>query len=250
MSAQILPARRWLIRCGDFFFKYRNFVFPAFVVLAAVTVRPRYWMSEEWDDVLDLAGIAVALAGQSFRAMVIGLAYIKRGGLEKKVYAETLVTGGLFSASRNPLYFGNALILAGLMLIFNDAILYVAASVFFGFAYWAILRTEETFLLAKFGPAYAAYCGDVNRWWPDPRRVLAATRGARFNWRRVVMKDYGTAAGWIVAALAIEAYEEAAEAFGSIFAAVAPYAGEILLVVACALLVRQAKKSGLLTENG
>jgi protein-S-isoprenylcysteine O-methyltransferase Ste14 len=249
MRHPIEPAPEWLTRIGGFFFKYRNAAFPMFFVVAAIVLRPHYPAGEEWDDVLDVVGVALALVGQAFRGLVIGLAYIKRGGLNKKVYADALVTTGLFAACRNPLYVGNAFILGGLTFIFNDPIVYVLAAAFFGFAYWSIIRTEETFLLDKFGWKYERYCIEVRRWWPSPRRVVAAFRGARFNWRRVILKDYSTFAGWVAAALLIEALEEVTEGVGSALAIASPYLGVVTLVVILTLAVRAAKKAGVLGSD-
>jgi protein-S-isoprenylcysteine O-methyltransferase Ste14 len=248
MARTVTPAPLWVRTPGAFFFKYRNLVFPVVLVLLVLVFGRRSWVGETWDNRLDLIGLAVALAGQTFRAMVIGLAYIKRGGLNKKVHAETLVTEGMFSACRNPLYVGNALILAGLGFIFHDPIGCLIAAAFFAFAYWSIIRTEETFLLEKFGDAYRDYCRHVPRWWPDPRRVVDAFRGARFNWRRVVMKDYGTFAGWVISALLLETVDELRRGGGFSATAAAPYAATIVLVLLMALGVRQLKKTGRLRE--
>jgi protein-S-isoprenylcysteine O-methyltransferase Ste14 len=249
MAQPAAPAPALLIRCGSFFFRYRNLVFPAFLVLFVLAVRPRHWTGKALDDLLDVAGLAAAVLGQSFRGFVIGLAYIKRGGLNKQVYAESLVTEGMFSACRNPLYLGNALILTGLLLILNDPVGYIVGGAFFGFAYWSIIRTEETYLVAKFGTAYADYCRAVPRWWPRLRRLSAATRGASFNWRRVVMKDYGTLAAWMASAIALKTYEQAVANLGDIGATAARSAGLMATVIAGALLIRTAKKTGLLTDR-
>src|SRR5678815_5444661 len=61
-----------------------------------------------------LAGLLIALSGQVLRAVTIGLEYIIRGGRNRQVYAEKLVTGGMFAHCRNPLYVGNFLVLVGL----------------------------------------------------------------------------------------------------------------------------------------
>src|SRR5205823_6159785 len=80
------------------------------------------------DDVPDLAldsvGVAVALAGQALRAVVIGLAYIKRGGRNKEITADRLVCEGVFAHSRNPLYVGNFLIVTGLLIMWNSPLAY------------------------------------------------------------------------------------------------------------------------------
>lgn len=243
------PAPGWVIACGDFLFKYRNAVFPAVFAVLVIAAARSPWTSERVDDALDIAGIALALAGQALRSLVIGLAYIKRGGLNKKVYANTLVTGGIFAACRNPLYAGNALILSGLLLICNAPGAYLIAGGFFAFTYWAIVRTEETFLLNKFGEPYVSYCRDVNRLLPDPRRVVEAVRTMPFSWRRVVMKDYSTVVSWVLGAMALEAYEEALRGSGPTRWLIASFVAQAAFVLACCGFIRWLKKSGRLTET-
>jgi protein-S-isoprenylcysteine O-methyltransferase Ste14 len=102
----------------QFLFRYRNALFPAVLVTLFVLFRPRFPReSERLDLWVDALGLLVALAGQALRIVVIGYVYILRGGRDHKVYAEDLVTGGMFAHSRNPLYLGNVLILIGLFLI-------------------------------------------------------------------------------------------------------------------------------------
>ena len=135
------------------------------------------------------------LAGEALRIGVVGLKYIRRGGLEKKVYADDLVTGGFFTVCRNPLYVGNILISVGALLIHAQPVLMVGGIAPTLFIYVAIVATEENFLRNKFGASYEAYCADVNRWLPNLARLPAASAGMAFNLRRVVAKEYPTAAG-------------------------------------------------------
>ena len=76
------------------------------------------------DLALDVVGVLVALAGQALRAVVIGLAYIKRGGRNKEITADRLVSEGVFAHSRNPLYVGNFLIVTGLLIVWNSPLAY------------------------------------------------------------------------------------------------------------------------------
>jgi protein-S-isoprenylcysteine O-methyltransferase Ste14 len=78
--------------------------------------------------------------------------------------------------------------------------MYVVAVPFYLFLYSSIVAAEEEFLMGKFGGAYAAYCRDVPRWLPDLRRLPDGLEGMAFNWRRVVLREYGT-----IAALALTA---------------------------------------------
>ncbi|RME35640.1 MAG: S-isoprenylcysteine methyltransferase [Gammaproteobacteria bacterium] len=197
-----------LVAYGNFLFRYRNGLF-ALVLFALLFGLPPHpfggdLASDRW---LDLIGLLVALAGQGLRAAVIGLAYIKRGGLNKKVHADDLVTDGLFRHCRNPLYVGNLLILAGLFIIHNNPWVYLLGGAFFVSAYIAIVAAEEHFLAGRFGQAYADFCRQTPRWWIDPRGLRATLAGMRFNWKRVLAKDYASAFTWIVTALAVMAWE-------------------------------------------
>lgn len=197
------------VKTGDFLFKYRNAVFP--VVLIALFVSfptaDQYLgkeMIEEWKDVV---AVAIALSGLTLRAAVIGYAYIKRGGLNKKVYAEDLVTRGFFELCRNPLYLGNILIYVGVFLVHGSPYVFLIGTAAYVLIYSSIIAAEEFFLRAKFGAAYDAYCRDVPRWIPNLRRFGEATEGMRFNVKRVIMKDYSTVANVVIALLLLELLE-------------------------------------------
>jgi protein-S-isoprenylcysteine O-methyltransferase Ste14 len=205
----VRPARgSLLIQCGSFFFRTRNGLFPLVLLLLFAGFRPVYPRgSERLDNWPDLLGITVALIGQILRAAVIGYAYIKRGGKNRQVYAETLVTEGFFRHSRNPLYAGNLLVLLGLFLIHGNPWVYALGMLFFLFAYSAIVAAEEAYLRGKFGAEYDDYCRRVNRWLPDFRGLRGTTRGMRFNWQRVVTKEYGSTCAWCAGALLLLAYD-------------------------------------------
>src|SRR5690606_19893678 len=95
---------------------------------------------------LDLFGFFIATLGEGIRVAVIGLAYIKRGGVNKRVYADNLVVEGIFAHCRNPLYLGNLLILLGLFIIHNNPWVYLLGFGFFLSAYSAIVVAEEDYL--------------------------------------------------------------------------------------------------------
>jgi protein-S-isoprenylcysteine O-methyltransferase Ste14 len=238
-----------LVASGNFFFRYRNAIFP-FVLVALFAFFPPSRFGGGSDLWLDLLGLAIGLSGQLLRMAVIGFAYIKRGGLNKRVYAEALVTEGFFGVSRNPLYLGNILMLIGLFVMEGNPIAILVGLAFFLFAYVSIVRAEESYLVGKFGDAYRRYCRDVNRWWPRVGRLAGSTAGMTFDWRRVVIKDYSTICTWLGMAALLVAYETA---YRRSFALPAQfYAGWGLVVlglVAAALLVRWAKKSGRLVER-
>ncbi|HEU6452225.1 MAG TPA: methyltransferase, partial [Gemmatimonadaceae bacterium] len=121
----------------------------------------------------------------------------------KQVYAEELVTRGFFNHSRNPLYVGNLLILLGLIIIWHSPVAYLVGIPFFLLGYVAIVAAEEAFLRRKFGAEYDAYAARVPRWWVRFGGFRESMEGMAFNWRRVVVKEYGSAAYWVAGAFAL-----------------------------------------------
>lgn len=197
-----------LVRYGNFLFRARDVVFPLVLLALLVAFRPEYpFGSRIWDQRLDLIGLLIAATGQALRCAVVGYAYIIRGGKNRQVYAEGLVTEGFFHHARNPLYVGNILILAGLFLIWNSRWMYAIGIPFFLLGYVAIVAAEENFLRGKFGAAYDRYAAEVNRWIPDLRGLGASLAGMTFNWRRVILKEYGSAAYWVAGAIVLMALD-------------------------------------------
>src|SRR5436190_6779835 len=105
-----------MVKIGNFFFKYRNLVFPIFGLAIFIPSPPVFServFGPDYYAIPMMLGIPIALLGQLIRALTIGLKYITRGGKDKKVYADDLVTEGVFHHCRNPLYVGNILMLLG-----------------------------------------------------------------------------------------------------------------------------------------
>jgi hypothetical protein len=199
---------------------------------------------------MDIAGVLIILSGLGLRAAVIGLAYIKRGGVNKKIHADTLVTNGLFAHCRNPLYAGNLLVVAGLLVIFNNLWVYLAGGGFFVFSYVAIVHAEECFLLQKFGNEYKEYCERVNRWTFRTTGLHDTLRSMEFNWARVVYKDYTTMFTWITTTTLVLNLEHL-QYFGLHnsyrFAMLSVLV--IMIFAVLAYLVRRSKKGGKPAKN-
>jgi len=197
-----------MVRFGDFFFKYRDFLFPVVFLVLAAGFRPWIPAGEaRYDLLMDALGIGLAVAGQGLRAAVIGFAYIKRGGKDKKVYADDLVVEGFFAHARNPLYVGNLLVLFGLIVVHGAPGFVLLGGAFYLFAYRCIVAAEERFLLGKFGAQYEQYCREVNRFLISFRGLGKTLAGMEYDWRRVLRKEYGSTFTWVAAVLALLIYE-------------------------------------------
>jgi protein-S-isoprenylcysteine O-methyltransferase Ste14 len=180
--------------------------------------------------------------GQAIRGATIGLAYIVRGGKDKKVYAEHLVSTGIFSHCRNPLYVGNILMLLGVGILANSLIYVAIIMPLFLFIYQAIVLAEEHFLRGKFGADFDAYCAKVNRWIPSLKGISATFSSMEFNWKRWVLKEYTTQFIWLagIVLLIIRLYQIEDVLKNSIYA--------VLVLGFFYLYVRYLKKSGKMTE--
>ncbi|HEV8630901.1 MAG TPA: isoprenylcysteine carboxylmethyltransferase family protein [Thermoanaerobaculia bacterium] len=199
---------RWLEPPGHFLFKHRNWVFPmVFVALVGFTYPKPFLGSLRADAWLGAVSVALAFVGQLLRAAVIGLAYIRRGGLDKKVYADSLVVDGFFSHSRNPLYVGNYLALVGMLVLHNSLVGYAVGLPFFTFAYLSIVAAEESFLRDKFGAQYDDYCRRVPRFRLRLTGLGRTLRSMQFDWRRLVRKEYGSTFSGATAILALLLWE-------------------------------------------
>ena len=201
-----------MIDIGNFFFRYRNFIFPLIILAFYLVAAPpaKLFLSETLEEVKDCAALLIALSGLLFRAVVIGYIYIKRGGRNKRVYAKDLVTSGMFSVCRNPLYVGNLTIYLGIFLMHGNLVIIVLGMLTYLFIYQCIVLAEEAYLEEKFGDGYRAYCRDVPRWIPSFSRFRQATQGMVFSIRRVLLKDYTTITATFLILALTEGYEEIA----------------------------------------
>ena len=78
--------------------------------------------------------------------------------------SSALVTDGIFRYSRNPMYLGMYIFLAGLGIGLGSALPFLVIPVF---AVWMNLKfvvPEEEMLARQFGDAYAEYAERVRRW--------------------------------------------------------------------------------------
>src|SRR6185369_14152606 len=150
-----------------------------------------------------IIGFGVTMLGQVIRIITIGLVYIIRGGKDRRVYAEDLVTTGIFSHCRNPLYVGNILILVGLGIASNSLLFMAVFTPLFLFFWQAIVLAEENYLRNKFGEQYDEYCKRVNRWLINFNGLGKTLRSMEFKWKRVIIREYNSTYIWMTGAVLI-----------------------------------------------
>jgi len=78
--------------------------------------------------------------------------------------SETFVTGGVYRISRNPMYLGFALILAGVALLLGSLTPWIAVPAFVLLVDRMYIAVEERMLEARFGSAWRDHRAAVRRW--------------------------------------------------------------------------------------
>lgn len=123
-------------------------------------VRPRGWYAF----VIVLGGVVLAVLGLTF--IVLARRELARHGqpTDPGLPTSKLVTTGVFSVSRNPLYLGGACLLAGiaLMLHLPWSLAFLLPAIVA--CHYLLIAPEERYLAAKFGIEYAQYAASVRRW--------------------------------------------------------------------------------------
>lgn len=77
---------------------------------------------------------------------------------------KSVVRDGIYRFTRNPMYLGLALVLAGWATFLADTAAFLLLPVFIAYMTRFQIRPEERVLLANFGADYVAYMSDVRRW--------------------------------------------------------------------------------------
>ncbi|MDZ7629180.1 MAG: isoprenylcysteine carboxylmethyltransferase family protein [Parvularculaceae bacterium] len=120
---------------------------------------------------LDFPGrvpLAAALAGAGLLIDLVSVAAFLRARTTVNPLApdktNALVVTGLYRVSRNPMYLGMALVLAGWAVWLGQALTLVPVAAFVALIEVIQIRPEEKALEEKFGEDYRAYKKRVRRW--------------------------------------------------------------------------------------
>ncbi len=193
--------QKWPLQLGKFLFKFRSFTPLPLILLTFIFFRPLS-ASPLWT----FAGLAIAFLGEGLRIASVGFAGSGTSGRESFLKADSLNTSGLYSLARNPLYWGNLLIFAGLLGVFANPWALALFIVFLFLQYHFIVLAEESYLRERHGAAYLEYCDRVRRWLPRFDRWLAPA--ARCDWKKVFFKENDSCFNLLMAALLILAWKE------------------------------------------
>jgi len=137
---------------------------PFLVAIVLQFLRPLSLPGGLARQLFPLGGAALIIIGIAF--VVLARRELGRQGQPTDPGLPTirLVTTGVFSVSRNPLYFGGVCVLAGIALALDlpwVLLLLVPAIIA---CHYVLIAPEEGYLAAKFGEPYRRYAASVHRW--------------------------------------------------------------------------------------
>jgi protein-S-isoprenylcysteine O-methyltransferase Ste14 len=124
-------------------------------------VVPLAWLDDPRIVIVGWGLITIGL-GLDIWAMVVMTRH--RANILPHRAATALVTGGPFAWSRNPIYLGNTVLLAGCAAAFGNPWLLLAAAAAAVLVTRLAIRREEAHLAARFGAAWDSYAARTGRW--------------------------------------------------------------------------------------
>ena len=147
--------------------KKRKIVPPVYLFAALLLM----WLLQRYFPVHQYVHTPVAYAGVIPVLIGIAMAAVSAGrfvkvdtGLEPFDEATTLVTGGFFRFTRNPMYLGMFLMLFGVAFLLGSLGALLPLLLFVLVIRYNFVLGEERFLEAAFGQQYLAYKSEVRRW--------------------------------------------------------------------------------------
>ena len=114
--------------------------------------------------ILRWVGVLVTSAGLLLGGLGMRQMLSHHTPVDPRSSSKVLVTDFPYSFTRNPIYMGFGLMLAGVLLAFGSYWGILLLIPFVLLMNWLVIRHEEAYLGEKFGEAYAVFKSRVRRW--------------------------------------------------------------------------------------
>jgi protein-S-isoprenylcysteine O-methyltransferase Ste14 len=152
-----LPIVKWFIRD----------IPPAWMAVSVLLMGALHYYFPVWQMLHDQQRflgflpivISLVLTGAAAKTLARGGTTISPSG-----QPTALIDTGIFGVTRNPMYLGMALLLAGIALFFGSLMPFFAVLFFVVIVQQRFIRREEQRLQEAFGETFIDYCQRVNRW--------------------------------------------------------------------------------------
>ena len=182
-----------MVQEGQTMFRWRSYlplllVGPLLLALEQAA-RVEALIGDNIEDLWVLVCFTLSMTGLALRAATVGFVPGSTSGRNTtEQRASVLNVKGLYSTVRNPLYFGNFIIILGCILSLKVWWLVLIASLVFFIYMERIILTEEDYLEKKFGDSY-------NEWRARtpviiPNFKLWEPAEMPFSWKTVLKREY------------------------------------------------------------
>ena len=143
---------------------------PLLVAVLLQRVAPLAFPPTPLTPAIIIAGVALVAAGTAL-VVLARRECVKRGQpTDPGRPTRQLITSGVFSVSRNPLYLGGVCVLLGIALALSLPWVLVLLLPSLVACHYVLIAPEERYLVATFGDEYRAYAATVRRWLGRARR--------------------------------------------------------------------------------
>lgn len=142
------------------------------ILIAAILVADRFLPLKRFEAPWLLwTGAALVVLGAGISAA--GKRHFRRAGTNVYTFEQPdlLVTDGIYSVTRNPMYLGLILIVVGAALVSGTLVAGLLSAAFIPVVRYGYVAYEESAMRGKFGRRYEEYCQTVGRWLGRYRRA-------------------------------------------------------------------------------
>lgn len=146
---------------------YGQFVFTAISIMLTYIFEFGFLTISAFNILFRVIGILLIVSG-----IYLNLSAKLKSKLFKNVEDNKLITDGVYSIVRNPVYSGALLVCTGAVLIANNLILLIVPVICWLYMTLFLMKTEEKWLEELYGQEYVSYCKRVNRcipWFPKQK---------------------------------------------------------------------------------
>ncbi len=192
--------RKIAIACGKTLFTVRSYT-PIPLILVML-----FCFRGEWENTILTwsCGLLLLACGESLRLW--SLRYIGKFSRTRKKKARMLVTSGPYAFVRNPLYWGNLLILSGFAVMSELVWLIPIVIILFFIQYQCIVLWEEECLREFFSSDAEDYFLKVPRWLPHGRELKSCVQHFQlpyYDWTNVFTRERSTLQGLVMGCIAM-----------------------------------------------
>ena len=141
------------------------FIYAGFFFLS-LWIQNRIPLDVSWRHSLQakVIGWALIVISQSFSFSALRKFFITKNTLNPHKPARSLETDGIYSYSRNPMYFSLLLLYSGLAALLGNWWTFILIPFLIVTVQLSVIRKEELYLASAFGEQYDEYRKRVRRW--------------------------------------------------------------------------------------